>query len=77
VPRFVADVAAVTGLTADAPPPHLEVCHDPGDDYLIALARAERVDAIVTAGLDLLALTESDVSVIRPRQLIERLERGD
>ena len=39
--RFVADLAGVTALTADAPLPYPAVCRDPADDYLVALARED------------------------------------
>jgi hypothetical protein len=45
----------------------------PGDDYLVALARAARVDALVTGDRDLLELEDAGVAVITPRELIERL----
>ena len=40
--RFVADLASVMTLVADPSPPYPAVCRDPGDDYLVALARAAR-----------------------------------
>ena len=75
--RFVADLAGVTSLTADPPPPHPAVCRDPADDYLVALAYSANADAIVTGDLDLLSLEKPGLSVITPRELIERLERDD
>ena len=71
--RFVADLAGVMTLAADPPPPHPAVCRDPDDDYLIALARAALVDALVTGDRDLLELEDIGVAVITPRQLVERL----
>ena len=69
--RFVADLAAVMSLVADPPPPHPAVCRDPDDDYLVALARAARVDALVTGDRDLLVLEDIGVAVITPRSLVE------
>jgi putative PIN family toxin of toxin-antitoxin system len=71
--RFVADLPGVTTLVADPPPPYPAVCRDPGDDYLVALARAALVDALVTGDRDLLELEDTGVAVITPRELIERL----
>jgi uncharacterized protein len=71
--RFVADLAAVMSLVADPPPPHPAVCRDPDDDYLVALARAARVDALVTGDRDLLVLEDIGVAVITPRALVEEL----
>lgn len=75
--RFVAGLEALTVLTADPPKPHPAVCRDPADDYLVALARSTRVDAIVSGDLDLLSMTESDPPVISPRMLVDRLKRND
>jgi putative PIN family toxin of toxin-antitoxin system len=73
VRRFVADLASVMTLAADPLPPYPAVCRDPGDDYLVAFARAARVDALVTGDRDLLELVDAGVAVITPRELIERL----
>jgi uncharacterized protein len=71
--RFVADLAAVMTLAADPAPPHPAVCRDPDDDYLVALARAAGVDALVTGDRDLLELEGVGVAVITPRALVEQL----
>lgn len=71
--RFVADLAGVMTLVADPPRPYPAVCRDPDDDYLVALARAHLVDALVTGDRDLLELPDIGVAVIAPRELIERL----
>jgi putative PIN family toxin of toxin-antitoxin system len=71
--RFVADIASVMTLAADPSPPYPAVCRDPGDDYLVAFARAARVAALVTGDRDLLELEDAGVAVITPRELIERL----
>jgi putative PIN family toxin of toxin-antitoxin system len=72
--RFVSDLAGVTVLAADPPTPHPAVCRDPADDYLVALAHSANAEAIVTGDLDLLSLEEPGVSVVTPRDLVERLE---
>ena len=71
--RFVTDLAGVMTLAADPPTPYPAVCRDPGDDYLVALARAAAVDALVTGDRDLLELKEIGVAVITPRELVERV----
>ena len=71
--RFVGDLAGVMTLAADPTPPHPAVCRDPGDDYLVALARAALVDALVTGDRDLLELEDIGVAAITPRALVERL----
>jgi uncharacterized protein len=69
----VGDLAGVMTVAADPTPPHPAVCRDPGDDFLVALARAARVDALVTGDRDLLELEDIGVAVITPRALVERL----
>jgi putative PIN family toxin of toxin-antitoxin system len=71
--RFVTDLAGVISLAADPPRPYPVVCRDPDDDYLVALARAAVVDALVTGDRDLLELENSGVAVITPRELVGRL----
>ena len=73
--RFVADLAAQTTLLVDAPGPHPAVCRDPRDDYLVALAQTNEVEAIVSGDLDLLAIDPAElaVEIITPRQFVERL----
>jgi len=73
--RFVADLAAQTTLLIDAPGPHPAVCRDPRDDYLVALAQTNAVEAIVSGDLDLLAIDPGQltVEIITPRQFVERL----
>ncbi len=71
--RFMTGLAGVMTLAADPPTPYPAVCRDPGDDYLVALARATVVDALVTGDRDLLELEDMGVAVITPRELVERL----
>lgn len=71
--RFVADLAGVVTLAADPPTPYPAVCRDPGDDYLVALARIAVVDALVTGDRDLLELKDIGVAVITPREHVDRL----
>ena len=53
------------------PPP---VSPDPGDDYLIALARAAHADVIVSGDSDLTQLVDPTPTVLTPRQFIEQLK---
>jgi uncharacterized protein len=73
--RFVADLAAQTTLVVDAPVPHPTVCRDPRDDYLVALAQTNAVEAIISGDLDLLAIDPGRlaVEIITPRQFADRL----
>ena len=71
--RSVADLAGVMTLAADALPPYPAVCRDPGDDYLVALARAVLVDALLTRDRDLLEVEDIGVAVSTPPELVERL----
>ncbi len=73
VRRFVTDLAGVMTLAADPSTPYPAVCRDSGDDYLVALARAAVVDALVTGDRDLIELEDIGVAVITPRELVERL----
>lgn len=60
----------------DDPSDVIAVVRDPGDDYLVALAREASADAIVTGDLDLLALPRSTVTVLAPRDLpVQRSHR--
>lgn len=46
---------------------------DPGDDYLVALARAIAADCIVSGDAHLTELDDPDPPVLTPRQLLEIL----
>jgi predicted nucleic acid-binding protein len=54
-----------------APTPHLT--RDPADDYPVALARAENVDAIVSGDRDLLEAAIERPPVERPAEFVSRL----
>jgi uncharacterized protein len=74
--RFVGDLGRLTALHADAPLPYPAVCRDAADDYLVALAVASGVDAIVSGDLDLLSLEQPDPVVVTPRALLELAAEG-
>ena len=49
------------------------VSRDPEDDYLIALARTARADALVSGDKDLTHLMLLDLVIQTPRQLLDEL----
>lgn len=49
------------------------VSSDPDDDYLVALARAADVDALVSGDEDLTSLELGDLDILTPRQVLDRL----
>ena len=65
----------MTTVASDAPRPHAALSRDPADDYLLALARATEVEAIVSGDRDLLSILELVPPVLTPRELVERLRR--
>ena len=67
--RRVADVA----LDPANPEP---VTRDPDDDYLVALARVEGADAIVSGDADLQVL-RIDPPVLSPRAFLDRLRQDE
>lgn len=73
--RAEAYVAAIAGdaLRIDDPRDRPRVSPDKDDDYLIALARAARADAIVSGDRHLTDLADVIPPVLTPRQFLERL----
>jgi uncharacterized protein len=49
------------------------VSSDPDDDYLVALARAAGVDALVSGDEDLTSLELNDLDILTPRQVLDNL----
>jgi putative PIN family toxin of toxin-antitoxin system len=61
----------------DPPPLDRPVSRGPDDDWVLATAIAGQAEAIVTGDDDLLCLGEhAGVSILTPRQFIERLQTG-
>ncbi|MDO8213873.1 putative toxin-antitoxin system toxin component, PIN family [Conexibacter sp. CPCC 206217] len=58
------------------PAPTPGVTRDPADDYLVALARAEQVDAIVSGDRDLAEAGIESPPVQRPAEFVARLSRS-
>ena len=58
----------------DDPAPLPGATPDPGDDFLVALARVARADAIVSGDAHLLRLPDPEPPVLSPRQLVILLD---
>ena len=52
------------------------VTRDPGDDYLVALARSAGADVLVSGDAHVTEVPGLEPPVLTPRELIEILERG-
>jgi predicted nucleic acid-binding protein len=59
-------------MVKDTAPGSLKTA-DADDDYLVALAQAHHVDAIVSGDGHLLDVTSGDLPVLTPRELANRL----
>ena len=60
-------------VVVDDPEPGPPLAEDPDDEYLIALARAARVDALVSGDPHLLRLRDR-IPVLTPREFLESIE---
>jgi putative PIN family toxin of toxin-antitoxin system len=67
------DALARGGRVIDDPARPERVSRDPGDDYLIALARSASADVLVTGDNDLLVLEVPDLAIVSPRGFLRRL----
>ncbi|MFD3006480.1 putative toxin-antitoxin system toxin component, PIN family [Thermus tengchongensis] len=56
------------------PPESPGLCPDPGDDYVVALARASRARVLVSGDGHLLGLSHPEPPVLTPRAFLELLE---
>jgi putative PIN family toxin of toxin-antitoxin system len=72
---FLSELAHSAEHRADPTQPP-SVSRDPDDDYLIALARTARADALVSGDADLTDLHLNDLPVLTPRQLLDELAAG-
>lgn len=61
------------GIVAEDPPPEPGVTPDPDDDYLVALARAAKADAIVSGDARLTGLRDLNPPVLTPRAFADLL----
>ncbi len=69
---FVALIAEC-GARVEGPTPTPGATDDPDDDYLVALARTHRVEAIVSGDRHLLTADSDELPVWTPRRLVDRL----
>jgi putative PIN family toxin of toxin-antitoxin system len=72
VDEYLAPVRDRAELVPD-PDDVTPVSSDPNDDYLVGLARAARVDALVSGDEDLTSLELGDLDILTPRQVLDRL----
>jgi uncharacterized protein len=75
VDAYVELIGRESILVEDPAPSPAPLSVDPDDEYLIDLARAARVDALVTGDVHLLDLRET-VPVVTPREFLESLTAG-
>ena len=61
------------GRLAIDPPSPPQICRDPSDDYLFALAVSSGATVIVSGDQDLRTVDEPPVSVLSPRAFLEAL----
>lgn len=71
--EYVRTIQRGATLAADPPDPP-PVTPDPGDDYLLALARAAKAHFLVSGDPHLTELTDTTPPVLTPRKLFDRLE---
>jgi len=68
--RVLAELAELAEII-DPAPLALPVCRDPDDDKILALARAARVDVIVSGDQDLLSLGSFEaIRIVTPSALL-------
>lgn len=67
------DALALEAVVVGDPEEVERVTDDPDDDYLVALAVVAGADALVSGDAHLTELLDPPVSVLTPRQLLERL----
>lgn len=71
--RFL-ELLARGGVFVSDPAPERGLTPDPGDDYLVALARATRARYLVSGDRHLTKLRAPDPPVLTPRELLALLE---
>lgn len=72
VTTFLSELALSAQHREDPTQPP-SVSRDPDDDYLVALARMARADALISGDADLTDLDLADPRVLTPRQLLDEL----
>lgn len=63
-----------TAIPFDDPPAASGLTPDPGDDFVVALARSSRCELIVSGDAHLAALKNADPPVLTPRAFLEAIE---
>ena len=58
----------LSAVMAEDPPPEPGLTPDPGDDYLVALARSARADVIISGDEQFLGITDPQPPVMSPAQ---------
>lgn len=58
------------------PPTERGLAPDPGDDYLISLARASRADSLVSGDPHLTGIRKPEPPILTPRELMNKLGEG-
>jgi putative PIN family toxin of toxin-antitoxin system len=76
VEEYVAYLRTTSIVLDDPDPPARPLAADPDDEYLISLARAARVDALVSGDTHLLELRDV-IPALQPREFLDALERAD
>lgn len=75
--RFLTELDSLVDLVPDAPRPWAAVARDPGDDYLVALARAAGADALVSGDRDLTSLVGLVPPVMTPAAFLAMLAEAE
>ena len=75
VDHYVAVLRGGASMERD-PPPSPGLTRDPGDDYLVALAREAAVDCLVTGDADLTSLVDLSLPVCSPAAFLSQLGLG-
>ena len=75
VTEYVDLIRRLSVMVDDPPAPSVRLSRDPGDEYLISLARAAHADALVSGDAHLLSL-RSRIPVRSPSAFLGELERN-
>jgi putative PIN family toxin of toxin-antitoxin system len=72
--RFIVDMQAISDQVSDPPASPTRVTADPKDEFLVALARAANVMALVSGDPHLTELVNPDPPVMTPAAFLNHLE---
>lgn len=73
--EYVALFHRVATVVRD-PPPEAGLTPDPGDDYLVALARAVHADVLISGDKHLIGLVDPNPTILTPGDLLGKLAPG-